>query len=139
MTNVDKHHLTPERIATIARIRWQVELMFKCFKSIGKVDTSRGKKPYRILSEVYAKLIAALIRHWVMLASGWRCLRHDILKTATLIGKYARMLTISFRTSQTALCQTFEAIKQALQNTDRKRRKVASQTTFKRLLDVQNH
>ena len=139
MTNVDKHHLTPEQIATIARIRWQVELMFKCFKSIGKVDTSRGKKPYRILSEVYAKLIAALIRHWVMLASGWRCLRHDILKTATLIGKYARMLTISFRTSQTALCQTFEAIKQALQNTDRKRRKVASQTTFKRLLDVQNH
>lgn len=139
MTNVEEDHLTCEQIATLARIRWQVELMFKCFKSIAKVDTSRGKKPYRILCEIYAKLIAALIRHWVLLASGWRCLRHDILKTAMLIGRYARMLTISFRTSQTALCQTFETIKQALQNTDRRRRKTASQTTFKRLLDLQNH
>ena len=139
MTNVDEHHLTPEQIATLARIRWQAELMFKCFKSIGKVDTSRGKKPYRILCEIYAKLIAALIRHWVMLASGWRCLRHDILKTATLIGRYARMLTMSFHKSQTALCQTFEDLKRALQNTDRRRRKATSQTTFKRLLDAQNH
>lgn len=138
ITNVDEHHLTPEQIATFARIRWQAELMFKGFKSIGKVNTSRSKKPYRILCEVYAKLSAALIRHWVMLATGWRCLRHDILKTATLIGRYARMLIISFKESQTALCQTLEAIKQTLQNTDKRRRKSASQTTFKRLLDLQN-
>lgn len=139
ITNVDEHHLTPEQVATLARIRWQAELMFKCFKSIGKVDTSRAKKPYRILCQIYAKLIAAVIRHWVLLASGWRCLRHDILKTATLIGKYARLLTISFHKSQTALCQTFEDLKRALQNMDRRRRKAESQTTFKRLLDAQNH
>ena len=138
MTNVDKYHLTPEQISPLARIRWQAELMFKCFKSIGKVNTSRGRKPYRISSEVYAKLIAALIRHWIMLARGWRCLRHDILKTAKLIGRYARMLTSSFQKSQTALCQTFEDLKRALQNIDRRKRKPPSQTTFKRLLEAQS-
>ena len=57
---------------------------------------SRSEKPYRILCEVYAKLIAALLRHWGMLVTGWRCTRHSLIKTATLIGTYARALTASF-------------------------------------------
>ncbi len=67
ITNIGADLLTPEQINAIARIRWQIELMFKCFKSIGKVHSSRSEKPYRILCEVYAKLIVALIRHWIML------------------------------------------------------------------------
>ncbi len=85
ITNIEATQLTPQQIATIYPIRWQVELMFKCFKSIGKVNTSRSTKPERILCEVYAKLIAQLIRHWIMLATGWRCLQHNIIKTAQLI------------------------------------------------------
>ena len=49
-------------IRSIARIRWQVELMFKAMKSVGKLSHSRYEKPYRILAEGYAKLIAALLR-----------------------------------------------------------------------------
>ena len=74
ITNMDTDQFTPQQIATLVRIRWQVELMFKSFKSIGKVHTSRCKKPYRVLCEVYAKLIAQLVRHWVMIAIGWRCI-----------------------------------------------------------------
>ena len=36
ITNVDATLLSVKQIATIIRIRWQVELMFKCFKSIGE-------------------------------------------------------------------------------------------------------
>ena len=96
ITNIKATQLTPQQIATIYSIRWQVELMFKCFKSIGKVNTSRSTKPERILCEVYAKLLAQLIRHWIMLATGWKCIRHDLIKTAKLIGRHARTLTMSF-------------------------------------------
>ena len=116
ITNIGTDQLTAEQICVIARIRWQIELIFKCFKSLGKVDTSRSKKPYRILCEIYAKLIAAIIRHWVMLVIGWRCLRHSLSKTVELITSYTRTITTSFRKSKRHLRETFDEIKQVFEN-----------------------
>ena len=140
ITNIGADLLTPEQITVIARIRWQIELMFKCFKSIGKVHTSRSKKPYRILCEVYAKLIVALIRHWVMLVVGWRCLHHSLTKTAKLIATYGRTLAISFRKSKTSLRQTFMEIKRAFQNECCIERRASRNTTLKHLENAaKNH
>ena len=138
ITNIDTDQFTPEQIAALVRIRWQVELMFKSFKSIGKVHTSRSKKPYRVLCEVYAKLIAQLIRHWVMIAIGWRCPLYNIIKTAELVGLDARIITISFRKSKTALCRTLRDIKQTILNDDRRIRSIGKHTTFRLLQNVEN-
>ena len=102
LTNIDEHRFTPEQILVIVRLRWQIELMFKCFKSIGKIHVSRSQKPYRILCEVYAKLIVVRLRHWSMLAIGWRCTQHSLIKTAALIGTYARSLPVGFHQSKKA-------------------------------------
>ena len=138
ITNINATRLTPQQIATIARIRWQAELMFKCFKSVGKVNTSRRDKPYSILCEVYAKLITQLVRHWVMIATGWRCILYDIIQTAKLISLYARQLTISFRKSETALRRTLVDIKQTLLDSDKKERSRGKHTTLKHLQNAQN-
>ena len=138
ITNMDTDQFTPEQIAALVRIRWQVELMFKSFKSIGKVHTSRSKKPYRVLCEVYAKLIAQLIRHWVIIAIGWRCPLYNIIKTAELVGLYARIITISFRKSKTALRRTLRDIKQTILNDDRRIRSIGKHTTFRLLQNVEN-
>ena len=116
ITNIEVDQLTAEQICAVSRVRWQVELMYKCFKSIGKVDTSRSDKPYRPLCELYAKLIVAIIRHWIMLVIGWRCLKHSLTKTAELITAYARTLAIGFRRSMLSLRQAFDEIKRAFQN-----------------------
>ncbi|RKU13788.1 hypothetical protein C6501_09125 [Candidatus Poribacteria bacterium] len=107
--------------------------MYKCFKSIGKVDTSRSDKPYRILCELYAKLIVAIIRHWIMLAVGWQCLKHSLTKTAELITTYARTLAIGFRRSIMALRQTFDEIKRAFQNACYIERRANRDTTLEYL------
>lgn len=138
ITNIKATQLTPEQIATFIRIRWQVELMFKCFKGNGKVNTSRSTKPDRILCEVYAKLIAQLVRHWIMLATEWRCIQHDIIRTAKLITLHARTLTISFHKSKTAFCNTLRDIKQDIQNSDCGKHRAGKHTTYKLLKKVEN-
>ena len=140
ITNIEAHRLTPKQICAIVGIRWQVELMFKCFKSIGKLQVSRSQKPYRILSEAYAKLIAAVIRHAVMLIAGWRCIRHSLMKTAELITGYARTLLMSFHKSTKAVIETLKDIKRAFQNADALEKSSGKNTTLRRLQNAaKNH
>ncbi|MDE0085200.1 MAG: hypothetical protein OXU23_05775 [Candidatus Poribacteria bacterium] len=102
------------------------------------MNTSRSKKPYRVLCEVYAKLIAQLIRHWIILATGWRCIKHDIITTAKLIALHARTLMISFHKSKTAFLRTLRDIKQDLQYNDYGKHRLGKHTTYERLKEVEN-
>jgi len=47
----------------LLKIRWQIELLFKLWKSHGRVDEWRTKKPARIVCEIYAKLIGLVVQH----------------------------------------------------------------------------
>lgn len=48
------------------RVRWQIELLFKLWKNEGHIDSWRSEKPWRIPCELYAKLIAMVIQHWIL-------------------------------------------------------------------------
>lgn len=136
ITNIEEHQLTPKQISALVGIRWQIELMFKCFKSISKLHVSRSRKPYRILSEVYAKLIALLIQQAVMLVAGYRHIQQSFIKTARHIAGYARLLTMSFHRSKTALCETLKIIKCAFENGGTFQRSTGKNTTFRKLKDA---
>ena len=64
VTNVPSDRLTVREV--LGRTRWQIELLFKLWKSHGRVDESRSLKPWRILCEVYAKLLAMVVQHWLL-------------------------------------------------------------------------
>ena len=68
--------LSFEQAHTLARTRWQIELLFKLWKSHGKVLCSRSADPLRQQCEGYAKLLAVLVAHWTLLVAGWQ---HDCL------------------------------------------------------------
>ena len=136
ITNIEEHRLTPKQIGAIVGIRWQIELMFKGFKSTGKLTVSRSQKPYRILSEIYAKLIAFLIQHAVMLATGYRQIQHSFIKTAKYIAGYARLLTMSFHHSKTALLETLKDIKRSFENGGSFQRSTGKNTTLRRLQEA---
>ena len=130
ITNVDASLLTAEQIAPIYSIRWQIELMFKSFKSVGKINETRRNKAENILCEVYAKLITQVLRHWIMLASGWYFIQHDIIKAAELVGRHARTLTMSFHKSKTDLLKTLRNIKKDLQDSDQGKHRAGKHSTF---------
>ena len=113
-----------------------IELMFKGFKSIGKLQHSRSQKPYRILAEIYAKLIALLIQQAVMLGAGYRHIQHSFIKTARYIAGYARLIALSFHHSKTALRKTLKAIKQAFDHGGAFQKSTGKNTTFQRLKDA---
>lgn len=70
LTNIPD--LTFAQAHILARTRWQIELLFKLWKSHGKVLVSRSADPIRQQCEGYAKLLGVLIAHWVLLVSGWQ-------------------------------------------------------------------
>lgn len=73
LTNIPD--LTFEQAHTLARTRWQIELLFKLWKSHGAILRSRSNDLIRQQCEGYAKLLGVLIAHWLLLVSGWQ---HDI-------------------------------------------------------------
>jgi Transposase DDE domain len=82
VTNVGAEKLSLEEVLVVARARWQIELLFKLWKSHGQIDEWRSQKPWRILTEVYAKLLAMLIQHWVLVVGGWREADKSLMKAS---------------------------------------------------------
>jgi hypothetical protein len=58
----------PEALVLV-RARWRMELLFTHWKQHGLLDEWRSAKPWRILCEVYAKLLALAIQPWLLLLS----------------------------------------------------------------------
>lgn len=63
VTNAPDALLPAPKIRTFYRLRWQVELVFKQFKSVLRLHHCHTRNPYRLLGEVYGKLIAAVLVH----------------------------------------------------------------------------
>lgn len=89
VTNLDAVHLTLDEALGLLRLRWQIELLFKLWKQHLSVDAWRSRLPLRILSEVYAKLLIALIQHWLLLIGCWDNERRSVVKACLVLRKHA--------------------------------------------------
>lgn len=63
ITNVPQSIWPAKVIGTIYRLRWQVELTFKRWKSLLNIDFCQGTNPQRIYTLIYSRLIAIVILH----------------------------------------------------------------------------
>ena len=69
LTNIPD--LTFAQAYTLARTRWQIELLFKLWKSYGNLVRSRTENPVRQQCEGYGRLLGLLVTHWLLLVTGW--------------------------------------------------------------------
>lgn len=61
VTNVRRDIWVPDVVATIYRIRWHIELMFKHWKSLLHRHVLSGTRPERIQCFLYGRLITMLL------------------------------------------------------------------------------
>lgn len=95
-TNLPIRMASVDDVVVLARARWQIELVFKLWKSEGRLDKTRSAKPYRILTELYAKLVALLIQHWICLIELWQSPNRSLMKACKTIRKHALHLASVF-------------------------------------------
>lgn len=110
VTNCPADLLTIQEALVLARLRWQIELLFKLWKSHGQLDSSRSAKPSRILAEVYAKLIGLLIQHWLLLLSCWSRPDRSLVKAASTV-RHTVALLIGALGGHFPLCTAIEHIR----------------------------
>jgi len=63
ITNVPKTRLTATEIISLYRLRWQIELIFKVWKSQANIDKIKSVKIQRFQCELIARLLWLLL-HW---------------------------------------------------------------------------
>lgn len=95
LTNVPRRMLSLSEVLVMARLRWQIERLFRLWKECGKVDEWRSEKPYRILTELYAKLCAMVIQQWLLHHGCWDDPHRSLFKAAQLVRREANRLMIA--------------------------------------------
>ena len=69
ITNVPAELLTPAEVAVLYRARWQIELLFKRWKSLGLIAALSGTTAARQMVRLWARLLAVLVQHWLLLTT----------------------------------------------------------------------
>jgi hypothetical protein len=78
----------------LARCRWQIELLFKLWKSEGRIDESRSAKPWHVLCEVYAKLLGMVVQHWLLLLGCWKNADRSLIRASRTVRAQALGLAL---------------------------------------------
>lgn len=118
ITNVPVEMLSVEEIVTLGRMRWQIELLFKQWKSEGCLARSRSEKPWRIMAEVFAKMIAMILQHWILLATCWRYADRSLRRATKAVRRLAGMLAASLHRTRDVM-RVMELIDLSLRRTAR--------------------
>jgi hypothetical protein len=136
-TNVPSEMLNFKEALVLARVRWQIELLFRLWKKHGKIDSWRTEKPWRILCELYAKLLTMIVQHWVFLVSCWQYANRSLQKAAQTVQKHATHLAVAFASGCIErLCEALKIIKRCLSKGCRINKRKTKPATYQLLLET---
>lgn len=127
VTNLTSEQLTILEALCLLRLRWQIELLFKLWKQTLSLDEWRSKQPFQIMTEVYAKLLLALIQHWLLILGCWEEQQRSLVKAWLFLKKQAFHL-LSVLHDFIALVQALNAILPHLRHCKVQKRKTRPAT-----------
>jgi hypothetical protein len=134
VTNVPLEKMIPEEAVVLYRARWQVELLFKRWKSQDLVAVLRGSTAVRQMVGVWSRLLAALVQHWLVIAGVWGDPTKSLSKACEAIRDFIGRLAASLD-QQSALERVLADMYAAMAKTCR-RNKRSKPGTFELLNDV---
>lgn len=133
VTNSPPTLLSSEEVFVMLGLRWQIELLFKLWKSEGQLDESRSQNAWRVLCEFYAKLLALLIQHWLLIVNCWAYPNRSLTKATHTIKGYALLIAHVLHDFD-RLCEAIEALQQCFAVGSRINKSRKTPRTFQKLL-----
>jgi len=112
-TNLPCESFSPEEIVALYRSRWQIELLFKRWKSQLHLKVSADHKGERALCELWAKLIGSQLSGWLLRLRGGPLEGYNQTQALRRIKRAAGTL-IEVWNSLTRIIETFEKLLKAL-------------------------
>jgi hypothetical protein len=134
ITNTSAEQLSWRALWVLARCRWQIELLFKLWKSVGGVEESRGRQPWRVLCEVYAKLLGMVVQQWLLLSSGIAYLEQNTSASVRCI-RGAALSFLSCLTEAVLLLEVLTRLRQRLGTARRRQKRRRRLAAWQRLQD----
>jgi hypothetical protein len=120
VTDCPAESLGWKEAVVLYRARWQIELMFKLWKSHNLLATPRsGAAPERVMAEFWAKLIGVVLQHWLLVTTAWPDERRSLWKAARVIRKRVVLLIEALDGEIERLVEVLEKISKGIANAAR--------------------
>ena len=119
VTNLPAEMASWKELVVLYRTRWQIELMFKLWKSRSQLAVFRETwSAEERMAAFWAKLIGVILQHWLLLSSTWSNPRRSHWKAAEVIQDWIVSLTNALNDIEQLICvlekmaATIEAVAQ---------------------------
>src|SRR5262249_46091222 len=97
ITDLAAETFTVEEVCVLYRVRWQIELLYKAWKSGGGLGRTRGRRGGRVLCEAYAKLLGLVVQHWGTLLRGGPLCGISLVRAARRVKRLALQIAAALR------------------------------------------
>ena len=135
VTNCLEDKLTWKEVVVLYRVRWQIELMFKLWKSHGHLAAYRSEwTSQERMALFWAKLIGVILQHRLLLASAGMEPRHSHWKAAKVIREWIVTLTCALEDIDN-LIHVLELMSVTIKSIVKKKRQRKRPCSFQLLLN----
>jgi len=139
-TNAPADLLPTPAVGFFYRVRWQVELIFKQFKSVLRLDVLVSKNPARVQCEIWARLLMAVLSFvWYQHLNATCLTLHEceisFAKVAKLLQQQGHSLVRLLFSDRVQLLFEYRKLWKTLLKLARKERQPSRPTTWENLCD----
>jgi hypothetical protein len=135
VTNTSVELLSPQEAAVLYRARWQVELLFKRWKSQGRVAQLDGTNEVRQMIRLWGRLLAVMVQHWLMVGTAWGDPTKSAVKVYEAVRSFVGRLLDNLAKSEEDVLNVLSDLAQVVAKTCRRNSR-SKPGTFELLNDV---
>ena len=136
ITNVSETMLSVEQILLIYRLRWQIELIFKVWKSRAKLKEIGDHRPDRVLCQCYARLTALVLFHFLVAPTFALYKQLSLLKAFSLLQHHVSHLLLAIANSWHDLSPIWQRFERDLLRFGMQDKRKKSPSTYQRLVQA---
>lgn len=135
ITNIPSDWLSAEQVMLMYRLRWQIELVFKLWKSQAKLQIMGPWRPERILCQFLARLLGLILFQWSVIPYRWMG-EHELslAKAFSVLQRYIPRLLNTIGDHWRGVAHVLQTLGEDFQHFALKNKRRKSPSTFQRLV-----